>query len=76
LSESRTQELLAALDERILVMDGAMGTMIQDRGLAAEDFGGAQYEGCNEALAVTRPDVIADIHRAYLEAGAAAHGFR
>ena len=70
MSESRIQELLAALDERILVMDGAMGTMIQERGLTAADFGGAQYEGCNEVLAVTRPDVIDDIHRAYFEAGA------
>jgi len=70
LNESRINELLSALDERILVLDGAMGTMIQARGLTAADFGGAQYEGCNEMLALTRPDVIADIHRAYLEAGA------
>ena len=53
--DSRTQQLLAALDARILVMDGAMGTMIQQRDLTAADFGGAQYEGCNEVLAVTRP---------------------
>jgi len=70
LNESRIHELLAALDERILVLDGAMGTMIQQRGLSAADFGGAQYEGCNEMLALTRPDVIAEIHRAYFEAGA------
>ena len=70
MNESRIHELLAALDERILVLDGAMGTMIQQRGLTVADFGGAQYEGCNEMLAVTRPDVIADIHRAYFEAGA------
>ena len=55
---------------RILVLDGAMGTMIQDRGLTADDFGGPKYEGCNEHLNLTRPDVIADIHAAYLEAGA------
>ena len=66
----RTRQLIDALEERILVMDGAMGTMIQARGLSAADFGGAQYEGCNEVLAVTRPDVIRDIHRAYFEAGA------
>src|SRR5579884_114614 len=47
-----------------------MGTMIQQRQLGPEDFGGAKYEGCNEHLALTRPDVIRDIHRAYLEAGA------
>ena len=70
LTEPRIHELLSALDERILVLDGAMGTMIQQRGLTAADFGGPQYEGCNEMLALTRPDVIADIHRAYFDAGA------
>ncbi len=64
------QVLEAALAERILVLDGAMGTLIQQRQLTATDFGGAAYEGCNEYLVATRPDVIADIHRAYLEAGA------
>ena len=39
-------------------------------GLGPEDFGGAEYEGCNEYLVVTRPDVIKDIHKEYLEAGA------
>ncbi len=60
------QELLAT---RILVLDGAMGTMLQDRNLTAADFGGAALEGCNEYLVKTRPDVILDIHRAYLAAG-------
>ena len=55
---------------RILVLDGAMGTMIQNRGLSAADFGGPKYEGCNEQLNLTRPDVVSDIHTAYLEAGA------
>jgi 5-methyltetrahydrofolate--homocysteine methyltransferase len=59
-----------ALARRILVLDGAMGTMIQAHGLTAADFGGPQYEGCNEHLTLTRPDVVAAIHRAYLEAGA------
>ena len=58
------------LRERILVMDGAMGTMIQKRDLSAADFGGAKLEGCNENLVITRPDVISDIHRMYLKAGA------
>jgi 5-methyltetrahydrofolate--homocysteine methyltransferase len=62
--------ILAALAERILVIDGAMGTQLQDRHLTDADFGGAAYEGCNEQLVLTRPDVIGDIHRAYLEAGA------
>ncbi|MCP8967117.1 methionine synthase [Ectobacillus ponti] len=58
-----------ALEERILILDGAMGTMIQQADLTADDFGGEEYEGCNEYLVVTRPDVIVDIHRAYIEAG-------
>ncbi|CAI8045600.1 Methionine synthase [Geodia barretti] len=47
-----------------------MGTQIQERDLGPDDFGGDDYEGCNEYLNITRPDVIADIHRRYLEAGA------
>ena len=47
-----------------------MGTQIQQRDLGPDDFGGDDYEGCNEYLNITRPDVIADIHRWYLEAGA------
>lgn len=58
------------LQKRILIIDGAMGTMLQRENLTAEDFGGEEYEGCNENLVLTRPDVIANIHRAYLEAGA------
>jgi 5-methyltetrahydrofolate--homocysteine methyltransferase len=59
-----------ALRRRLLVLDGAMGTMIQARDLGAADFGGPRYEGCNEHLNLTRPDVIRAIHAAYLEAGA------
>jgi len=62
--------LKAALDSRILVLDGAMGTAIQNRDLTANDFGGAQYEGCNEYLTITRPDVISDIIRQYFDVGA------
>src|SRR5436309_8501689 len=58
------------LSQRILVLDGAMGTMLQQRDLSAADFGGPALEGCNENLVRTRPDVILDIHREYLEAGA------
>ena len=65
------------LSERILVLDGAMGTMIQARCLVESDFRGAIFAdhprdlaGCNDVLSLTRPDVIEDIHRAYLEAGA------
>ena len=66
----RSNALQSLLQTRILVVDGAMGTEIQARGLGPDDFGGAAYEGCNEYLNITRPDVIADIHRAYLDAGA------
>ncbi len=66
----RIAQLEQALTERILVIDGAMGTAIQDRDLAPDDFGGADLDGCNEVLVRTRPDVLLDIHRAYLEAGA------
>ena len=69
-SLERINELKSLLGRRILITDGAMGTQIQARGLGPEDFGGAEYEGCNEYLNITRPDVIEDIHREYLEAGA------
>ena len=69
-ANDRIAALRAALKERILVLDGAMGTAIQAANLAADDFGGPALEGCNEHLVLTRPDVIESIHRGYLEAGA------
>src|SRR5580698_2151757 len=57
------------LRQRILVLDGAMGTMLQQENLTAADFGGPALEGCNENLVLTRPDVVSGIHRKYLEAG-------
>jgi len=68
LNES-AKALRELLSERILVLDGAMGTMLQQRDLTAEDFGGAALEGCNENLVRTRPDVVLDIHRKYFAAG-------
>jgi 5-methyltetrahydrofolate--homocysteine methyltransferase len=65
-----SMSLREAVTRRILVLDGAMGTMIQAAGLGADDFGGAQYEGCNELLNLTRPDVVRGVHAAYLDAGA------
>ena len=69
--------LQEAIKECILVLDGAMGTMIQRYGLTEEDFRGEQFKdvpglmkGNNDILCLTRPDVIADIHRKYLDAGA------
>ena len=58
------------LKQRILVLDGAMGTMIQQADLTVKDYGGAEYEGCPEMLVLTRPDVIRSIHEAYYRAGA------
>ena len=69
-SSERINELKSLLKRRILIIDGAMGTQIQASGLGPDDFGGAEYEGCNEYLNITRPDVIAEIHRDYLLAGA------
>ena len=68
--EARTQALLVALEERILVLDGATGTMLQAHSLTASDFGGPDLEGCNEHLCVTRPDVVRGVSTAYLAAGA------
>jgi 5-methyltetrahydrofolate--homocysteine methyltransferase len=67
---ARSAQLAEAFRRRILVLDGAMGTMIQARTLSAADFGGPELEGCNEHLNLTRPDVIRAIHEAYLDAGA------
>ena len=61
-------DLRAALSDRVLVADGGMGTMLQGFDLTLDDFAG--LEGCNEVLNVTRPDVVAAIHTAYLDAGA------
>lgn len=57
------------LARRILILDGAMGTMLQQAKLTAADFDGEEYEGCNEILNLTRPDLIHSIHKKYLEAG-------
>ncbi|MEQ1876994.1 MAG: methionine synthase [Bdellovibrionia bacterium] len=62
--------LKSAMKERVLVLDGAMGTALQARNLTAEDFGGPLLEGCNENLTLTRPKIIQDILGEYLEAGA------
>ena len=60
---------IAALSQRILVFDGAMGTNIQRYHLTAEDFGGKSLEGCNDNLVLTRPDVIREIHESFLAVG-------
>ena len=73
----RTSELSSLLQQRLLVLDGAMGTMIQRHGLQEADYRGARFadhrhdlKGNNDLLVLTRPDIIGGIHREYLEAGA------
>ena len=65
-----TSDYMKALAQRVLVFDGAMGTQLMALELDDAAFGGAPYHGCNEALVLSRPEVIAAIHREYLEAGA------
>jgi 5-methyltetrahydrofolate--homocysteine methyltransferase len=60
---------LDAVRERVVVFDGATGTNLQLRHLGPDDFGGPAFEGCNEILVDTRPDVIADLHRSFFEVG-------
>ena len=67
LKSKEPSSLRLALAKRVVIADGAMGTMIQAANPSLEDFQG--LEGCNEILNVTRPDLIADIHRQYLAAG-------
>src|SRR2546430_7450522 len=60
---------LDTLRERVVIFDGATGTNLQQRELGADDFGGPALEGCNEILAVTRPAVIAELHRSFFDVG-------
>ncbi|HEX2139370.1 MAG TPA: methionine synthase [Woeseiaceae bacterium] len=75
--EQRIEALLQSLDRRILLLDGAMGTMIQAYKLSEDDFRGTRFrewerdlKGNNDLLSITRPEVIEEIHRGFLEAGA------
>ncbi|WP_413199982.1 methionine synthase [Nostoc piscinale] len=63
-------ERLRSPDSPVIVFDGAMGTNLQTQNLTAEDFGGAQYEGCNEYLVHSKPEAVAKVHRDFLAAGA------
>ncbi len=60
---------LDALRRRVLVLDGAMGTSLQAFDLGEDDFGSHDLEGCNEILVATRPDVVSEVHRSFLEVG-------
>lgn len=63
------QPYLSAVNERVIVFDGAFGTFVQGLDLGPDDFGGASLEGCNEYLCITRPDVIRQMHSAFLDVG-------
>jgi len=69
-SQPRSSALAELLRRRILVLDGATGTALAARGLGAADYGGETLFGCHEALVLHRPDVVFDLHRGYLAAGA------
>jgi 5-methyltetrahydrofolate--homocysteine methyltransferase len=60
---------LTVLQEKIIVFDGATGTHLQGQALTADDFGGEQFNGCNEYLAVSCPRAVENVHRDYLQAG-------
>ncbi|BAZ07484.1 methionine synthase [Calothrix sp. NIES-3974] len=63
-------ERLHSPEHPVIVFDGAMGTNLQSQNLTAKDFGGAEYEGCNEYLVHTNPEAVAKVHRDFLAAGA------
>lgn len=67
--KERTQALNDALESRIVVLDGALGSILHAK-LSVADYGGAHLENCTDNVSLTRPDLIAEIHRAYLAAGA------
>jgi 5-methyltetrahydrofolate--homocysteine methyltransferase len=68
-SSMSRQPYLEAVNERVIVFDGAFGTFVQGLDLGPDDFGGASLEGCNEMLCLTRPDVIRRMHSAFLDVG-------
>ena len=68
-SKLATHPYLDAARDRVVISDGAFGTYVQSRNLSADDFGGPELEGCNELLAVTRPEIIAEMHNEFLEIG-------
>lgn len=60
---------LDALEKKVLVFDGAMGTSLQLQNLTAEHFGGEQYNGCNDYLVISHPQAVEKVHRSFLEVG-------
>lgn len=66
------RRFLDAVEDHVVIFDGAMGTSIQRYNLTPEDYGGQQYDGCNDYLVITRPDVIEAIHASFLAVGSEA----
>src|SRR5512135_3379741 len=60
---------LDALEQRVLVFDGAMGTSLQAQNLTAEHFGGEQFNGCNDYLVISYPEAVEQVHRSFLDVG-------
>ncbi len=60
---------LDAIEKKVLVFDGAMGTSLQTQNLTAEHFGGEQYNGCNDNLVISYPEAVEKVHRSFLEVG-------
>lgn len=69
-NKERSLLLKERLKNHLLVLDGAMGTALQDLNLTASDFGGFQFDGCNEHLVLSKPNVIRSVYESYLKAGA------
>jgi 5-methyltetrahydrofolate--homocysteine methyltransferase len=65
----RSRQYLAAIKEKVVVFDGSVGVSLQSRELTADDFGGHQFEGCPDLLCFSRPDVVTDLHRSFLDVG-------
>src|SRR4030042_1440578 len=63
------RRFLDALEQRVLVYDGAMGTSLQTQKLSASHFGGEQYNGCNDYLVISYPQAVEQVHRSFLEVG-------
>ena len=63
------RKYLDALEQKVLVFDGAMGTSLQNQNLTAKEFGGEQYNGCNDFLVISYPEAVEKVHRSFLEVG-------
>src|ERR1700752_182548 len=63
------RKYLDALEKKVLVFDGAMGTSLQVQNLTAEHFGGEQYNGCNDYLVISYPEAVEKVHRSFLDVG-------